>query len=450
MRLKKLILGLSIIIVTFMLLSIFESTYGTLAGAQDKTVDYEKTIQDCQEAPKVYTLKVILPFLTWNRSFGGSAVDKAYSLIQTTDGGYAVAGYTRSYGAGDGDFWVIKLYRQGNKLWDKTFGGSAVDEAYSLIQTTDGGYAVAGVTKSYGAGKEDFWVIKLDSRGNKVWDKTFGGSKYDRAYSLIQTTDGGYAVAGYAEFYGANNYDFWVIKLDSRGNKLWDKTFGGGKYDGAYSLIQTTDGGYAVAGFTVSYGAGGADFWLIKLDRQGNKLWDKTFGGNDRDMAYSLIQTTDGGYAVAGYTRSYGAGGADFWLIKLDRQGNKLWDKTFGGSAVDEAYSLIQTTDGGYAVAGITYSYGAGGADFWLIKLDRQGNKLWDKTFGGSKYEWAYSLIQTTDGGYAVAGITYSFGASDDDFWVIKLDSKGNEVWDKTFGGNKYDKVNSLIQTNDG
>jgi predicted secreted protein len=398
MRLKKLILGLSMIIVTFMLLSIFESTHGTLAGNQDKTVDYEKTIQDCQESPKVYTLKVILPFLTWNRSFGGSAVDKAYSLIQTTDGGYAVAGFTRSYGAGGADFWLIKLDRQGNKVWDKTFGGSAADEAYSLIQTTDGGYAVAGRTVSYGAGGADFWLIKLDRQGNKVWDKAFGGSKYECAYSLIQTTDGGYAVAG----------------------------------------------------ITYSYGAGGADFWLIKLDRQGNKVWDKTFGGSKYDEAYSLIQTTDGGYAVAGYTRSYGAGDGDFWVIKLDSRGNKVWDKTFGESRYDKALSLIQTTDGGYAVAGVTRSYGADKEDFWVIKLDSRGNKVWDKTFGGSKYDKAYSLIQTTDGGYAVAGITYSYpGASDDDFWVIKLDSKGNEVWDKTFGGSKNDKVNSLIQTTD-
>ena len=191
MRLKKLILGLSIIIVTFMLLSIFESTYGTLAGDQDKTVDYEKAIQDCQESLKVYTLKVILPFLTWNRSFGGSAVDEAYSLIQTTDGGYAVAGYTRSYGAGGADFWLIRLDRQGNKVWDKTFGGDKYDRAYSLIQTTDGGYAVAGGTdESYGAGDDDFWVIKLDSQGNEVWDKTFDGNKYDKVNSLIQTNDG--------------------------------------------------------------------------------------------------------------------------------------------------------------------------------------------------------------------------------------------------------------------
>ncbi len=374
MRLKKLILGLSIIIVTFMLLSIFESTNGTLAGDQDKTVDYEKAIQDSQESLKVCTLKVILPFLTWNRSFGGSAVDRAYSLIQTTDGGYAVAGYTESYGAGEEDFWLIKLDRQGNKLWDKTFGGSAIDEAYSLIQTTDGGYAVAGPTESYGAGEADFWLIKLDHQGNKLWDKTFGGSKYDKAYSLIQTTDGGYAVAGPTKSYGAGEEDFWVIKLDSKGNEVWDKTFGGSKYDKAYSLIQTTDGGYAVAGYTESYGAGSLDFWLIKLDRQGNKVWDKTFGGSKYDEAYSLIQTTDGGYAVAGFTESYGAGNYDFWVIKLDSRGNKVWDKTFGGSKYEWAFSLIQTTDGGYAVAGYTESSGARNHDFWVIKLDKQGN----------------------------------------------------------------------------
>jgi hypothetical protein len=350
MRFKKLILGLSIIIVTFILLSIFESTNGAFAEIQDKTVDYEKTIQDCQEAPKVYTLKVILPFLTWNRSFGGSAVDRAYSLIQTTDGGYAVAGFTRSYGAGGADFWLIKLDRQGNKVWDKTFGGSKYEWAYSLIQTADGGYAVAGVTQSYGAGKEDFWVIKLDSSGDKLWDRTFGGSKNDEAYSLIQTADGGYAVAGVTDYAGVGSLmygNFWVIKLDSRGNKLWDKTFGGSNYDYAESLIQTADGGYAVAGYTRSYGAGDGDFWVIKLDSRGNKLWDKAFGGSKFDKAYSLIQTADGGYAVAGRTYSFpGASDDDFWVIKLDSKGNEVWDKTFGGGKYDKVNSLIQTNDG--------------------------------------------------------------------------------------------------------
>jgi len=331
--------------------------------------------------------------IEWEKTFGGKNNDKANSIIQTTDGGYAVAGQR------DWDFWIIKLDENGNKKWDKTFGGSYKDEANSIIQTTDGGYAVAGQRDW------DFGIIKLDENGNKVWDKTFGGSYNDEANSIIQTTDGGYAVAGQRA-----NDDFWIIKLDENGNKKWDKTFGD-RYDyKANSIIQTTDGGYAVAGQRAN-----DDFWIIKLDENGNKKWDKTFGGRYDYEANSTIQTTDGGYAVAGQ-RAW-----DFWIIKLDENGNKKWDKTFGGSYKDEANSIIQTTDGGYAIAGYTKSEGKVEKDFWIIKLDENGNKKWDKTFGGSYNDEANSIIQTTDGGYAVAGYTNSKGAGNSDFCVIKF-----------------------------
>ena len=319
----------------------------------------------------------LLPILTWDRTYGGSGYDEAYSLIQTTDGGYAVAGLNSSKGAGGADFWVIKLDEQGNQVWDRTYGGSADDWASSLIQTTDGGYAVAGRIDSKGAGGADFWVIKLDEQGNQVWDRTYGGSGYDWASSLIQTTDGGYVVAGRIDSKGAGKEDFWVIKLDEQGNQVWDKTYGGSGGDEAYSLIQTTDGGYAVAGWNDSKGAGNRDAWVIKLDNQGNRVWDKTYGGSANDGAWALIQTTDGGYAVAGWTSSKGAHEEDFWIIKLNEQGNQVWDRTYGGSGYDEAYSIIQTTDGGYAVAGPTNIIrGAGGADFWVIKLDEQGDLI--------------------------------------------------------------------------
>jgi len=321
-------------------------------------------------------VKELLPILTWNRTYGGSGYDIATSLIQTTDGGYAVAGITQSKGAGGEDFWVIKLDEQGDIVWEGTYGGSSDDEATSLIQTTDGGYAVAGWTESKGAGGEDFWVIKLDKQGNKVWERICGGSADDWAWTLIQTTDGGYTVAGVTESKGAGGEDFWVIKLDEQGNKVWDRTYGGTSKDRVFSLIQTIGSGFVVTGTTQSKGAGGEDFWVIKLDEQGNKVWDRTYGGGGNDIATSLIQTTDGGYAIAGGTNSKGAGNGDFLVIKLDEQGNKIWDRTYGGGDTDWANSLIQTTDGGYAVAGGTESKGAGGNDFWVIKLDEQGNLI--------------------------------------------------------------------------
>jgi len=363
--------------------------------------------------------------IKWDKTYGGGNGDWAKSIQQTEDGGYIVAGYTASKGAGGTDFWVIKLDEEGNIIWDKTYGGSEGNGATSIQQTKDGGYIVAGGTESKGAGYADFWVIKLNARGNKIWDKTYGESGDDVATSIQQTKDGGYIVAGSTQSKGAGNYDFWVIKLDTRGNKIWDKTYSGGYWDEANSIQQTEDGGYIVAGRAASKGAGGADFWVIKLAEEGNKIWDKTYGGNDWDYANSIQQTEDGGYIVAGYTASKGAGGTDFWVIKLDARGDIIWDKTYGGNNSDEAYSIQQTKDGGYIVAGKTESKGAGKEDFWVIKLDKEGNIIWDKTYGGSGDDWAYSIQQTKDGGYIVAGWTDSKGAGDKDFWVIKLDKNG-------------------------
>ncbi|PXF50224.1 MAG: hypothetical protein C4B55_06740 [Candidatus Methanophagaceae archaeon] len=308
--------------------------------------------------------------------------------------------------------------------WSKTFGGSDYDFARSVQQTTDGGYIIAGETESYGAGSYDFWLVKTDSDGNKVWDKTFGGVGWDGAYSVQQTTDGGYIVAGFTDSYGAGGCDFWLVKTDANGNKVWDKTFGGARSDGAKSVQQTADGGYIIAGATYSYGAGVSDFWLVKTDEKGNKVWDKTFGGARSDWAESVQQTADEGFIIAS-TESYGAGVSDFWLVKTDENGNKDWDKTFGGSGFDRASSVQQTADGGFILAGRTYSYGAGSYDAWLVKTDANGNKDWDKTFGGARSDWAESVQQTADEGFIIAGLTDSYGAGSSDFWLVKV--KGEE-----------------------
>ncbi len=358
---------------------------------------------------------------SWNKTFGGDENDDyAWSVIQTSDGGYALAGYTEPHGFLTSRSWLIKINPFGSEEWSKTFGNGQRDRAYSAIQTSDGGYALAGYTFSY------FWLVKTDSSGNEEWSKTFGGENADLAYSVIQTSDGGYAIAGYTRSHGAGEEDFWLVKTDSSGNGEWNKTFGGENLDWADSVIQTSDGGYVLAGFTRSYGAGGDDFWLVKTDSSGNQEWNKTHGGENDDVAREVIQTSDGGYAIAGYTGSYGAGREDFWLVKTDSSGNMEWSKTFGGQDNDLVISAIQTSDGGYALAGITYSYGAGGGDFWLVKTDSSGNEEWNKTFGGKNYDIARSVIQTSDGGYAIVGSTGSSGDGGYDIWLIKTDSSGN------------------------
>jgi hypothetical protein len=354
----------------------------------------------------------------WSKTFGGIDDDRAYSVQQTSDGGYIITGITDSYGAGSRDVWLVKTDSDGNKQWDKTFGGTNIDDASSVQQTSDGGYILAGYTGSYGAGGFDFWLVKTDSEGNKEWNRTFGETVRDEAYSVRQTSDGGYILTGFTESYG---YDFWILKTDSDGNKQWNAIFGGISWDVAHSVQQTSDGGYILAGYTGSYGAGFTDAWLVKTDSSGNKVWDNTFGGANTDWADSVQQTSDGGYILAGHTMSYGAGNGDFWLVKTDSDGNKQWDKTFGGTGRDEAYSVQQTSDDGYILAGFTESYGAGFTDAWLVKTDSEGNKVWDKTLGGANNDRADSVQQTSDGGYILAGNTMSYGAGNRDFWLIKV-----------------------------
>ncbi|MHA2612326.1 MAG: InlB B-repeat-containing protein, partial [bacterium JZ-2024 1] len=385
--------------------------------------------QVTMNADKTCTATFNLEVKVWARTYWGARRDVARSIQQTSDGGYIVAGYTRSVGAGSGDIWVLKLDADGNVLWQKTYGGTDSDGASSIQQTSDGGYIVAGYTYSFGAGRYDIWVLKLDADGNVLWQKTYGGANWDEAYSIQQTSDGGYIVAGDTwSFVAAWNdvSDFWVLKLDENGNVVWQKTYGGVKEDRAYSIQQTSDGGYIVAGETYSFGAGDWDIWVLKLNANGDVVWQRTYGWARLDWARSIQQTSDGGYIVAGMTDSFGAGSWDIWVLKLDANGNVLWQKTYGGANWDEAYSIQQTSDGGYIVAGKTYSFGAGYTDIWVLKLDADGNVLWQKTYGGEYNEGAYSIQQTSDGGYIVAGDTKSFGAAEENFWVLKLDANGN------------------------
>jgi len=358
------------------------------------------------------------------KTYGGTLWDEAYSVQQTSDGGYIVAGATLSFGAGGGDIFLIKTNASGNLQWAKTYGGTGIDIAYSVQQTSDGGYIVAGTTTSFGAGYSDFFLIKTDANGNVQWAKTYGGTSYDWAYSVQQTSDGGYIVAGATLSFDTSD-NILLIKTDANGNIIWAKTYGVNLtvvYDEAYSVQQTSDGGYIVAGIT---GVGGDNFFLIKTDENGNVQWAKTYGGTYQEWAYSVQQTSDGGYIVAGWTWSFGAGRYDIFLIKTDANGNLQWAKTYGGTNGDFAFSVQQTSDGGYIVAGYTYSFGAGRDDIFLIKTDENGNVQWAKTYGGTGDDRARSVQQTSDGGYIVAGWTWSFGAGGGDFFLIKTDANG-------------------------
>ena len=374
----------------------------------------------------------------WAKTYGGGDGDWALSIKQTTDGGYIVAGGTGYYNSGNnlfnlstvGNVGILKLDADGNIQWQKTYGGGDHDGASSIQQTTDGGYIVAGRTKSFGVGNEDAWVLKLDADGNIQWQKAYGDNDSVDALSIKQTTDGGYIVAGDILSFPSGievNVDAWVLKLDINGNIQWQKTYRG--IGNAFSIQQTTDGGYIVAGQTFpSVWADDTDdttdAWVLKLDADGNIQWQKTYRGDygdgDGDGARSIQQTSDGGYIVAGWWTN------DAWVLKLKANGSIVWQKSYGGGDHDGAASSIQqTSDGGYIVAGWTESFGVV-HDAWVLKLDINGNIQWQKTYGGGDHDGASSIQQTTDGGYIVAGRTKSFGVGNEDAWVLKLNANGN------------------------
>jgi len=363
------------------------------------------------------------PPTEWTRAYGGANEEHAYSVVQTGDGGYALAGETLSYGGGSVDFWLVKTDSSGNMLWSRTYGGSGGQIAYSMIRTSDGGFALAGYTSETPNFIYDFWLVKTDAAGNQLWSKTYGGLQNDVAYSVVQTSDGGYAVAGVTNAYsGSGAEDALLVKTDSSGNMMWSKTYGGANADGAYSIVQVANGGYAIAGFTLSYGVGG--FWLVKTDADGNILWSNTYGGPGAFACSSLVLTGDGGYALAGDTQYPTVG---YLLVKADSSGNMLWSKTF---ATDAPYkcSLIQTTDGGY---GLAAQIGFDDPDFWFVKTDATGGTMWDATYGGTAGDGATSIIQTSDGGYALAGHTYSYGAGSADFWLVKVGATSVSITDE-------------------
>ena len=233
---------------------------------------------------------------------------------------------------------------------------------------------MAGRTGSFGAGLVDVYLIKTDGSGNKVWEKTFGGSSYDYGYSVQQTSDGGFLIVGNTYSLGDGSLEVYLIKTDVSGNKVWEKNFGGSSFDFGYSVEKTSDGGFVIIGFTTSFGAGQEDVYLVKVDAEGNKIWEKTFGGFLEDQGNSIQQTSDGGFIISGFTESLGAGYFDVYLIKTDANGKKIWEKTFGGSSFDWGYSVQQVSDGGFVITGKTFSSGAGGSDVYLIKTDSEGN----------------------------------------------------------------------------
>jgi hypothetical protein len=324
----------------------------------------------------------------WSRTYGGVEVEEAYSLIEASDGGYALAG--------DGGLFV-KADEHGDVEWTRAY------EGYSLVAASDGGYALAGF-KSSSTTSLEFHLVKIDANGNLEWSQTYGGDSYEYAYSLVETPDGGYALAGYTNSFGVERHDCLLVKTDRYGNLEWNRTYGGAQYDGAYSVIVTSDGGFVLAGYEdLKSNFAGSNFWLIKTDAYGNMLWNKTYSKSSTDVVYCVIETMDGGFALAGSTGFLNLITDDIWVVKTDEYGNVEWNRTYGDG---DGRAIIELSDGSYVFAGGNR----------LIKTDAYGDVVWSRTYDAERVN---SVIQTSDGGYALAGTKYN------DFWLAKTDEHG-------------------------
>jgi hypothetical protein len=412
--------------------------------------------------------------IEWEGNYGGSLDDKAYSVQATDDGGYIMAGYSRSDDGdvsghnGGTDFWVVKLDGSGSIEWEESYGGSFGEQANSIQPTDDGGYVVVGLSASSDGdvsennGNLDYWVVKLDGSGNIEWEENYGGSGEDEATSIQATDDGGYIVAGQSnsndgDVSGNNGeWDYWVVKLDDSGSIEWEGSYGGSDWDKATSIQATDDGGYIVVGESNSSDGdvfennGLDDIWVIKLDSSGNIEWEGNYGGSFDEIAHSIQTTGDGGYIMAGSSSSNDGdvseklGNSHYWIVKLDSSGNIGWEESYGGSNGNVAESIQATDDGGYIVAGQSNSNDGdvsgnnGGFDYWVVKLDSSGNIEWEGSYGGSDWDRAYSIQATDMGDYIVAGYSSSSDGDvsgnngEQDYWIVKLSGNSSNSGDTT------------------
>lgn len=426
-----------------------------------------------------FSITVNSQTIQWQNTIGGQDYEWLFSTELASDGNYILGGYSYSNISGDknensrgkSDYWVIKVDdNTGAILWQKTIGGNFLDKATSTHETKDGGYILGGYSDSNKSGEktensrggDDYWLVKLDPDRNIVWDKTYGGAGMDRLHSVIETDDGGFLMGGESDsnISGDKNEnsrglnDMWVIKTDPNGNIEWQKTYGGNNIDLMKSMVKSNDGGFVLAGTSMSdisgekteNSRGLGDYWILKIDPLGNIVWQRTIGGNNGENAEFIQSTSDGGYILAGTSSSNISGektenticnSVDVWIIKLDKNGQILWDKTIGGNSTEWIGNIRETSDKGFVIGAMSYSDisgyktepSNGDRDYWIVKLDEFGNYKWDKTFGGSNTDQLTTIVQANDGSYVVGGWSLSNISGDKnentnglfDYWIVKF-----------------------------
>ena len=360
---------------------------------------------------------------------------QANSVALTSDSGIAISGWYNVDGFGTAEFVLLRADSNGNKKWASTYGekidkrakkkNGSGNECYSILETLDKGFLLVGEVHSFGAGKSDVYLVKIDNNGDTMWSRTYGGIESDYGESAAATSDSGFVITGFTESFGAGLRDIYILRLNALGDTLWTKTLGGVSTESAKDIAITSNGDIIITGFTFSYGAGNADAYLAKIDKFGNLLWEKSYGGLLNDYGYSVDVRNDAGYIISGATESFGAGEQDVYVIKTDSNGNILWSKTYGGERFDTGNAIQETSDRGFIIAGSTNSFNLDWEDAYLIKLDSIGDTLWTQSYGGAFTDIAKDVKQYYDNGYIMVGYTQSFGFNRITSYVIRTDSLG-------------------------
>ncbi len=361
------------------------------------------------------------PDTIWTATFGGTQWDRGNSVLETPDGDFVVTGFTWSFGGGGADVFLVKTDDTGDSVFQITYGGGEADKGRSIDFTSDGGFIIVGETESFGAGWDDFYLLRTDALGDTLWTRTYGGVHFDEGWSAQETSDGGFIMTGMTRSFGAGSYDVFLIKTDSYGDTLWTRTIGGSAWDAGYAVRETSNGDFVFVGETGSFGPGSYAVYLGRLNSAGDVLWTQTYGGSSEDVGRDVQETSDGGFIITGFTWSFGPDMRNVYIVRTDSVGDTLWTRTYGGPGTDAGNSVIETFSGNYVIAGETDSFGAGESDVYLLMVDENGDTLWTGTYGGLDEDSGISIRQTADGGFIITGEYTSPGAGWPDLYLLKL-----------------------------
>ncbi len=369
-------------------------------------------------------ISVVLP--QWEKAFGGRSSDVGYDVIAVSDG-FVACGNTHSfpYPRTDSDVYILKTDTFGSLLWSKYYGSIYNDGSRAIIEDNEGNFLLVGFTQRDPSRKNDVFLVKFSSTGEYLAYRTYGTDKDEFGLSIVRCADGGYLIVGRTDSPSPDNWDIYILKIDSLYDSIWTKTIGGSGWDEGRDVDKCDDGGFVIAGFTYSFGMGQSDVYLVRIDSTGDTLWSRVYGGELRDEAYSVMQLDDGGFIITGLTQSFGEGSSDIYILRTDPDGDTIWTRTIGDENRQEANSVVVTTEGNFVVAGITEFPVTRGQDAYLICIDSEGELIWSKNYGGTMFDRANALALTDDKGYIFVGRTKSIGNGNNDLYIVKTDSVG-------------------------